>query len=195
MESLHRPAAGSLAGLVDGLPGTLGWGAEPVARLSWCSWLHDGAALRFTNKQEASPLPPCWGCSPVLIACWPRGEGAAQDPQGSFLAEVAGEFWVPPPRWAPHLCAPTCPAGTALETVKVKLRSLPFGKPPRLASPSHHVWLPPPLPPVSSEKGFSRACSKQLSRCLWWESFLPALTFFCLILLPAQHGAQEMFVD
>lgn len=31
-----------------------------VALLSWGSWLH-GAALRFTNKQEARPLPPCWG--------------------------------------------------------------------------------------------------------------------------------------
>lgn len=77
-------------------------------------------------------------------------------------------------------------------TVKVKLRSLPFGKPFLI----HPTMLgSPPTPPVSSETGFSRACSKQLSRCLWWESFLPALTFFCLVLLPAQHGAQEMFVD
>lgn len=53
-----------------------------VALLSWGSWLH-GAALRFTNKQEARPLPPCWGWSPVLITQLAQGEGAAQDSQGS----------------------------------------------------------------------------------------------------------------
>lgn len=77
--------------------GSLGWRATgslrllpqtKVALISWCSWPHD-AALRFTNKQEASPLPPCWGWSPRL------GAQLAQDSQGSFLAEVAGEFWGP----------------------------------------------------------------------------------------------------
>lgn len=35
------------------------------------------AALRFTNKQEARPLPPCWGWSPVLIApLAQRGRGS-----------------------------------------------------------------------------------------------------------------------
>lgn len=48
--------------------GSLGLLAQArVALLSWCSPPH-GAALRFTNKQEASPLPACWGRSPVLIA-------------------------------------------------------------------------------------------------------------------------------
>lgn len=43
------------------------WAQAGLVLLSWGSWLH-GAALRFTNKQEARPLPPCWGWSPVLIA-------------------------------------------------------------------------------------------------------------------------------
>lgn len=48
--------------------GSLGLLAQArVAVRSWCSPPH-GAALRFTNKQEASPLPACWGRSPVLIA-------------------------------------------------------------------------------------------------------------------------------
>lgn len=88
-----------------------------VALLSWGSWLH-GAALRFTNKQEARPLPPCWGWSPVLITQLARGEGAAQDSQGSCQAEVVGNS-CPNPRWASQPCVPTCPAGTALLRIKV----------------------------------------------------------------------------
>ena len=58
--------------MVEGLLGWLVGSLELVAQagvvlLSWGSWLH-GAALRFTNKQEARPLPPCCGWSPVLIA-------------------------------------------------------------------------------------------------------------------------------
>lgn len=58
-----------------------GW----VVLLSWCS------ALGFTNKQEASPLPPGWAWSLVLIAHkW--GEGVAQDSPGGFLELGSGEF-------------------------------------------------------------------------------------------------------
>lgn len=55
-------------GLLGRQMGSLGLLAQAgVALLGWYSRLH-GAALRFINKQEASPLPPCWGWSPVLIS-------------------------------------------------------------------------------------------------------------------------------
>lgn len=57
-----------------------------------------------------------------------------------------------------------CPAGTALlTTVKVKLSSLPFGKP-FLINPTKFGSLPP----INSEMD-----STGLSLCLWWEGFLP----------------------
>lgn len=113
----------SMAPLPGWRTGSLGLSSEArVVLLNWCSW-PQGAALRFTNKQEASPLPPCWGWFPTPIpSLWPqlaqRGRSSPGFPRQlpDRGGGVGGGILGPAARTGSPSTIPICPAGIAFLT-------------------------------------------------------------------------------